>query len=316
MVSRPYGSFLRSGRMGGMVPEQIILSCPFCPGDVLTLTAAIESLHAIYPGRYATDTRTYHPYMFENNPHITPLGDSEARVVAMDYPMFRQSNVLPLPFLRGFTDYLGKQLGVPLDCRVNRPCLYLSKEEAEAAPQVQPPYIVINAGIKSDFTCKAWPVEYYQAVVDAFHHRIRFVQIGESCHNHPPLENVLSLVDQTPGRKLIMLAYHAFAGVGPDTYLMHLMAAWRKPYFAISGGKIPVQWIQYPYQQTFHSVGQLPCNAHGACWCSRVVPLGDGTPHDQALCKMPVDGIAACMKMIEPQEVSLGVERLLRANGL
>ncbi len=299
-----------------MVKERLILTSPQCPGDVLTLTAAIESLHATYPGEYATDTRTFHPYIFENNPRITRLGDAEGSVIPMQYPLFTESNVLPLPVLRGYTDYLGKQLGVPLDCTVNRPCLYLSQEEAAAAPQVARPYVVVNAGIKSDFTAKAWPLENYQAVVDALHGRIQFVQTGESCHHHPPLKNVLNLVDQTPGRKLITLAYHAFAGIGPDTYLMHLMAAWRRPYFVISGGRIPVQWIQYPYQQTFHSVGQLPCNARGACWCSRVVPLGDGTPHDQSLCQMPVNGVAACMKMIGPQELILGMERLLNASGL
>ena len=62
--------------------------------------------------------------------------------------------------------------------------------------------------------------------------------------------------------------------------------------------------------------GPIAVQRPGACWCSRVVPLGDGTPHDQSLCQMPVDGIAACMKMIGPQELILGMERLLRANGL
>ena len=101
MVSRPYGSFLRSGRIGGMVKERLILICPSMPGRRAHAHGGDRVAACHLSRQYATDTRTYHPYIFENNPHITPLGDSEGSVIAMDYPMFRESNVLPLPFLRG-----------------------------------------------------------------------------------------------------------------------------------------------------------------------------------------------------------------------
>ena len=56
-----------------MVRKKIILSMGLPPGDVCTLTAAVESLHATYPGRFVTGVRTAHDEIFLHNPYIARL---------------------------------------------------------------------------------------------------------------------------------------------------------------------------------------------------------------------------------------------------
>jgi ADP-heptose:LPS heptosyltransferase len=103
---------------------------------------------------------------------------------------------------------------------------------------------LINAGIKNDFTTKAWPVEYFQEVVNRTCGRIQWVQIGAKEHDHPVLTGVIDLRGQTDHRQLIRLVWHAQGGLGPVTYLQHLCAAWEKPYVCLLGGREPVTWTQ------------------------------------------------------------------------
>jgi len=110
--------------------RHLILRTMLSPGDVCTLTAAVESLHATYPGRYVTDVRTSCDALFEHNPLVTKLADGEGEVLEMHYTeSVNRSDDLPDPFLRGYCRNLGRQLGVPLEPTTNRPPLYLSPDE-------------------------------------------------------------------------------------------------------------------------------------------------------------------------------------------
>ena len=333
-----YGSLLdeaiaRAERSG---PQQLILVTPLCPGDLLTLTAAIESLHQTYPGEYLTDVRTNHPAIWQGNPHITPIADGTpgARSIQMHYPSINSSNQVNQPFLAGYTDYLSTQLGRPLRLTTARPSLYLTAAEERLtpaalwpdAPDLSPAALggrrlwLVNAGIKSDYTCKQWPVEYYQAVVDATQDKIAWAQIGLARDNHPRLRHVICLLDSGPPmRELILLARHAAGGLGPVTFLQHLMAAWHKPYVCLVGGREPSTWVQYPKQHTLHTVGQLDCCAYSACWRGRVLPLNDGQEPDKSLCLHPVQElanrtlarpVARCMANLKPDEVIAVLRRV------
>jgi ADP-heptose:LPS heptosyltransferase len=180
------------------------------------------------------------------------------------------------------------------------------------------PIWIVNAGIKNDYTIKQWPVEFYQAVVDATADRICWVQIGLKQHNHPQLSNVLSLLDTGPPmRETILLAHRAAGALGPVTFLQHLCAAWEKPYICLVGGREPATWVQYPRQHTMHTIGNLDCCESKGCWRARVVPLKDGNEKDKSLCQYPVkDGlerpVAKCMAMIGPQEVIGLLERIVQ----
>ncbi len=304
-------------------PRRLILRTSLCPGDVLTLTAAVESLHRKYRRQFVTDVRCPCPELWQHNPHLTPLDEASPGVEVLDchYPSIDRSNQTPACFLAGYTEHLGKQIGRPLHLTTNRPHLYLSDEEQSWISQVHEvlgratPYWLVTAGTKRDFTAKQWPVEFYQKVVDHFAGRLLFVQVGAEEHDHPQLRGALSLVGETDHRQLVRLAYHAAGGLGPVTYLQHLCAAWQKPYVCLLGGREPVTWAQsYPLQITLHTLGQLDCCRTGGCWRSRVVPLGDGDGKDRSLCEVPIvtmqRPVARCMAMIRPEEVIAVIERM------
>lgn len=303
--------------------RRLILHSRLCPGDVMTMTAAVEALHHCFPGEFETDVRTPAPEIWQHNPRLTPIADGDGEEIRLEYPTIHQSNQRLVSFLDGYAIHLGCRLGIGLRAVTNRPLLYLSPEEKRWVNQVEQhhghrgPFWLVNAGTKTDFTAKQWPLEHYQQVIDATRGRIQWVQIGALEHLHPPLSGVIDLRGRTDHRQLIRLAYHAAGGLGPVTYLQHLCAAWEKPYVCLVGGREPAAWVQYPRQVTLHTIGQLDCCRGGACWKSRVVPLGDGDSKDSSLCQQPVTTLARpvgrCMQLITPAEVLAVLERMLNA---
>lgn len=247
----------------------------------------------------------------------------------MEYPLINQSNQRPVHFLEGYCEYLAGQLGLPsLRPQEFRGDLYLSNDERGWMNQVEEStgyrgaFWLVNAGSKNDFTCKQWPLESYQQVVDHFRGRITFVQIGASEHNHRPLSGVIDLRGKTDHRQLIRLVYHAAGVLTGVSYPMHLAAAvptraerrGYRPCVVVNGGREPPQWEQYPGHQFLHTIGALDCCAGGACWKSRVLPLGDGDQKDRDLCAQPVAGYPRCMWLITPDEVMRAIERYLFSN--
>lgn len=306
------------------------------PGDLCTLTAALESLHATYPGEYLTDVRTPCPDIFLGNPHITPIADGEpdVRRINLGYPTINRSNQTLVSFLSGMTTDLGNQLGRPLELTTNRPHFYLSDAERSVVRGQLPvetdngplttdhrPLWIVNAGIKSDFTLKQWPVEYYQEVIAKTSDRIQWAQIGNADHDHPQLDNVIDLRGRTTARQLMRLVAAANGGLGPVTWLQHLCAGFEKPYVCMLGGREPVAWTQYQLQRTLHTIGRsIPCCQSGACWRSRVIPLGDKingkpNPADSSLCEYPITSmqkpVGYCMAAIKPMEVIHAIEGFL-----
>ncbi len=297
-------------------PRKLILKSELSPGDIMTMTAAIESLHATYPGQYTTDVRTPASEIWENNPHITKM-DDDAETLVVGYTSIGRSGQCNIPFLSGYTEDLGAKLGVPLQLTTNRPHLYLSDEEKSWSNQVQEvyselqgrqmPFWLLDAGVKSDYTAKQWPLEYFQEVVDQTEGDIMWVQVGSLEHDHVSIAGALNLIGRTDHRQLIRLAYHAEGGLGPVTYLQHLIAAWGKPYLCLLGGREASTWVQYPIQHTFSCIGQLDCCRDNGCWKSRIVKRGDGDEKDDSLCHRPVLGltrpVGKCMASIKPEEV-------------
>jgi len=176
------------------------------------------------------------------------------------------------------------------------------------------PYWIVAAGGKFDYTIKWWHRRRWQEVVDHFRGQVRFVQVGDNGHYHPPLKGVLDLRGKTSLRELIRLVYYADGIVCPVTLHMHLAAAVPmpagkkrlRPCIVIAGGREPAHWEQYPGHQFLHTIGQLDCCATGGCWKSRTVALGDGSPLDQpdSLCRtVTAAGMPKCMEMISSAQV-------------
>jgi ADP-heptose:LPS heptosyltransferase len=241
----------------------------------------------------------------------------------MHYPLISQSNQRPVHFLEGYCEHLAQQLGLaalrPMEFRGS---IYLSLQERQAPPAVAPPYWLLNAGSKTDFTCKQWPVARYQEVVDRLAGRIQFVQIGaeDPGHRHPRLRGVVDRVGRTSIRELVLLMHHAAGVLTGVSFPMHLAAAVPRPQGAaglrpcvvVAGGREPVHWEQYPGHQFLHTIGQLPCCAEGGCWRSRVEPLDDGSDQDGSLCERPMDGYPQCMASITVNDVLRQIEGFVR----
>lgn len=284
---------------------KMILRTTLPPGDVCTLTATVYSLKRQFPD-FQVDVRTHHPDIWRYNPDITPLDTTEGDVIDCHYPLINRSNQIPATYIHGYCAFLAEQLEIPLTLQTNRPHFYWGHGETHR--EMSKRYWLISPGLKNDFTAKAWPVEHYQAVVDALRDDVEFVQIGNKGDNHPQLHGVTNLVGQTSLRELILLAADCMGGIGPSTLLQHLCGGWQRPYVCLLGGRESIPWqASYPTQATAHTIGQLDCCAVGACWKSKVV--GE--------CKYPVldlaRPVARCMAMISPEEIIPIIRRCLQS---
>ena len=292
-------------------PIPILLKTDQAPGDALAMTAAIYSLHCAHPKKYVTAVESLWPEIFEFNPDVVSAGSiPDASPVQMHYPAIHKSNQRGIHFMQGWCEFLGMALGVNIPLLTNRPHLYFSK------PAPQECYWVICSGGKSDFTNKLWGHSNYQSVVDLLSDNICFIQVGDKKNDHQRLYGIVDAIGKTSLRELFHLVRCARGVVCGVSLIMHIAAALEKPAVVIAGGREPVQWNSYPKQQYVHTVGALPCsdiqgNIGGACWRSRVVPLGDGTLLDNDTCERPENGFPKCMNMISPTMVS---ELVLRYN--
>src|SRR5262245_27861166 len=135
------------------------------------LTAAVRDLHACYPGKFVTDVRTPFPELWQHNPHLTPLDetDPEARIIDCQYPLIHQSNQRPYHFIHAFIHYLNEQLDLQIKPTAFKGDIHLSEVEASWPSQVgvicgdDRPFWLLAAGGKYDFTCKWWDPKRYQA---------------------------------------------------------------------------------------------------------------------------------------------------------
>lgn len=299
-----------------MTPEPIIIKSTLPPGDIMTMTTAIKSLHDLYPGRYLTAIETLYPEIWKNNPFLSDV--KEGKVIELGYPEIQKAGDVSINFLQGFILDLEKKLNIHLRLTTNKPDLYFTDNEKENPPFLNLPkqYIVFNAGVKKDYTAKQWPIEYYQEVVNYFKNKISFVQIGRAKDLHYPINGAINLIEKTTIRELICLCLHAVGGLCPVTFLQHIMASAEKPCTVLVGGRENISWVaSYPYQTLLHRIGSsLPCCKKQACWLSRIMPLyddkllpGSNISMDKSLCKLPVTHtimpVAKCMYDIKPIDV-------------
>ncbi len=306
--------------------RKLILAQTQSPGDIIMLTAAVRDLHLAYPSRFLTDVRTPSPALWENNPYVTKLSESDPGVEVIDcqYPLIHRSNVAPYHFLHGFIHFLNGRLGVSAEPTLFKGDIHLSEAERAQPSRVQEitgapmPYWIIVAGGKRDFTIKWWDHSRFQEVVDYFQGKILFVQTGRPDHHHPELHGVLDLRGYTDLRQLVRLVYHAQGVLCPVTMLMHLAAAVEvkggipinRPCVVVAGGREPPHWEAYPHHQYIHTAGALLCCDNGGCWKARTVPVGDGDARDlpENLCVDVRNGLPHCMDMITSAEVARRIE--------
>jgi hypothetical protein len=259
--------------------------------------------------------------------------DPELEVVELNYhgeypASINHSNHGAYHFIHGYAQDLETKLGVKVPITDFKGDIHVSEKEMSWMSQVDEVGIhdqfwIMMAGGKTDFTAKWWNPAAYQRVVDSLQGRVLFVQCGERSHFHRPLDGVIQLVGKTTIRQFVRLMYHSDGVVCGVTFAMHLAAAVpMKPFdrkgrrrplkracVVIAGGREGTHWEAYPHHQYLHTIGALPCCAHGGCWKSRCQKVGDGDPKDsENLCVAPVQVsedlvIPKCMDMITPEHV-------------
>jgi ADP-heptose:LPS heptosyltransferase len=309
-----------------MSSRKLILCNTQSPGDIVMLTAAIRDLHLAYPGEFVTDVRTSSPALWENNPYLTPLDESDPDVTVLEceYPLIHRSNDAPYHFIHGFIENLNDRLDLSIRPTQFRGDIHVSPLEKSWFSQIEElvhepvPFWIVAAGGKHDYTIKWWDRARFQQVVDHFRGRVLFVQVGEAGHVHPPLENVVDLRSKTDLRQLVRLMYHAQGVLCPVTLFMHLAAATEtrpemprnRPCVVVAGGREPPHWEAYPHHQFIHRAGSLRCCEHGGCWRSRAVPLGDGDEKDlpEHRCVDLVGALPRCMDLITAEDVIRAIE--------
>jgi ADP-heptose:LPS heptosyltransferase len=301
--------------------RRLLLKCGLALGDIVMLTAAVRDLHRCYPHRFLTDVQTSCPEIWENNPYLTPLSETDARVEVIEcsYPLIDHSNTTPYHCLHGFIDFLNSRLGLNIRPTAFKGDIHISRQEKAWHSQVMEvagreiPFWILLAGGKYDITIKWWQVERYQQVVNHFKGKIQFVQLGDYGNHHPKLQGVIDFRGETSLRELIRLLYHSQGALCSVTGLMHLAAAVEmkgnrrknRPCVVIAGGREPAHWEAYPDHQFIHTNGALACCSEGGCWKDRVVPLRDGDKRDGKghLCVDVVGKLPHCMDLITPPEV-------------
>jgi ADP-heptose:LPS heptosyltransferase len=306
--------------------RKLILRNDFSLGDIVMLTAAVRDLHRCHPNRFLTDVRTFYADLWQNNPYLTPLDESDPDVEILDchFPLIDRCDHTPYHCLHGFIEFLNDRLSLNIRPTAFQGDVHLSDLEKSWCSQVHEvtgedtPFWIVVAGGKYDVTIKWWDARRYQEVVDAFRGKIQFVQVGDRGHHHPRLDGVIDLRGQTDLRQLVRLVYHAQGVLCGVTGLMHLAAAVevkggsppQRPCVVVAGGREPVHWEAYPHHQFIHTIGALPCCATGGCWRARTVPLGDGDERDKpdSLCVDVVDDLPRCMDMITAADVIRRVE--------
>src|SRR4051812_10175044 len=314
--------------------QKLVLKSSFALGDIVMLTAAVRDLHACYPNTFQTDVRSPFPELWEHNPYITCLQETDpgVSVIECSYPLINHCNEQPYHCLHGYIDFLNSRLNLQIHPTSFRGDIHISELEASWYSQIfelaacDLPFWIIVSGGKYDVTVKWWSPARFQEVVDYFSGRIQFVQVGHDGDHHPPLDRVIDLRGRTNFRELIRLVYHSQGVLCPVTSLMHLAAAVplkhrggaTRPCVVIAGSREPAHWEAYPGHQFIHTNGALPCAPSGGCWRDRVLPLGDEDSRDQAdhLC-LDHDGVLPrCMSLITAQDVIQRIETFFQGGAV
>jgi len=273
------------------------------PGDVMALTAAVRDLHKAYPDLSAPTSK-----FNRLNVHYDRIRKPGERYFSSKSIKTR-ANVMGCHMLDGYREYIGAYLGVDIPVYSLAPDLHFTDKEL-SCPPIGPPYWVVFAGGKSDFTNKIWDHENYQAVVDGLRGAVPFVQVGAQKDNHPPLSGVTNLVGKTSLRQLIVLIKHAQGVLCPITCGMHIAAACETPCVVLAGGREPPAWEHYPGHTYIHTIGQLDCCSDGGCF-TRKADLGKRVDCRHVVAG-PSQAQAACMLAITSDHVMtaiLGIQR-------
>ena len=299
------------------LPRRVVFHNRQALGDILMFTCAVRDFKRAYP-EVEVQVRSTAMHIWDHNPNIKsgkwievvdplmywqdkskkPSPDQLRQLtehaiktgIDEDKPVLvyigpgkatNASNRSDLHFSNAFRLSMEHALGVRIPQGPIRPDVYMSEAEYSAPPLVEPPYWLIVAGEKGDWTCKTFPFQKWQRVVESLP-KIKFVQLGSTGHKHPELtgDNVVNMIGKTQDgdtgiRDLWNLFNYCEGSMGLVSFQMHLAAAFNKPCIVIAGAREPVHFTRYPGQQYLATDGCLPCtvdNGHNpkSCWFCKI----------------------------------------------
>lgn len=281
--------------------ENIIFELYHAVGDLVVFTSVLRDLYKHYNDWIKFDVHSYYPEILENNPYITKLSkeDSKNNVIKIlhsDVFTYRNS-------MDHYSTVLNKIIQRKLQLEIEQtsiyPEIFLSDEEKDRKKTLQKfdihgKFIVFNCGFKNDIILKTYPIFHWEKIIKELSKRkIQMIQVGSNRHNHPEFNNgTKSLIGKTENfRDLLALCYHSEASINHMSLNTHIMAAFNKPCFTISGGRENPRFETYPNQQYFHTVGHLDCCKNDGCWKKK---------RDECLSMVGTMAYPKCMLMINP----------------
>lgn len=303
---------------------KLVLKHRRAPGDIVVTTALVRDLKHAYGDDVEIDFRASYPAIYENNPYVKTLDESDptVQVINLDYERtLRAAETGRFHFLTAFHQEFKHETGLAIPCTEAKPSLFLTPKE-DAVPPVLGRYWLIVGGGKTDMTVKHWEYSRYQETVDRLRELgIRFVQTGAavSGHVHPPINNALNLVGWGNLRHLMWQIRHADGVICPITCAMHMAAAFDKPCVVVAGGREHPWWEHYSNQygafgpecspvkvphRFLHTVGSMECCREHGCLATQV----EKTLVPGPLCQFPVvrsndQKVAECMDRISVDHI-------------
>lgn len=299
--------------------KRILFTDSHALGDAAENLIAIKDFHNSNPSIEVNYQGTGEQ-LFENIPWVNrKMTRSTAdQVVQITMDLINNSNKNGMQVVRCIEYDIEKKTGLkihPGDLKL--PVMFSNEELADrkmfAENGIPSAYWIINAGGKSDFTTKHYPVEYFQKIVDATKHKITWVQVGMSQHQHKPLQNVINMIDKTKSlRDFLKLIYFSSGVLTPISSTLHLSAmpmpanGKTRPCVVLGGGREPQSFTLYPNHHWFSAVGHLKC-CSSPCWKAKV-EKGENS------CVNPVEIggqlVPKCMTIINPHLVASKVLQL------
>jgi len=272
-------------------------------GDAMMMTCGIRDFKAAFP-EVKVKVKSIGMHVWDNNPYIDQDINPEKTINCGTAWLTNASNRLNLHMANAYRLSIQNETGLAFEQGPISPDIWLSEEEYNAAPIIPGPYWLIVKGGEPGWPLKMYPIEGWQAVVDALP-QIKFVELGTSEHvrAHGKLKNnkgnLVEMVGKTQDpntgiRDLFKIFLHAQGSVGLVSMHMHLSSAFGNPCVVVAGAREPAWFTQYYGHIYLHTNGLLPCAERRACWhCT--------TP----TCKNLVsDSITPkCVDLIKPQEI-------------
>jgi hypothetical protein len=257
---------------------KVLIFFGYAPGDDLLCTAVLRELRE--RGQDKLLMISNHPGLFVNNDDATYVRAVTGQHLAAgsDPALYRQfariwrgdfKKIIYAPFdgmdrseppSRHIVANMCASAGITGSVSV-RPYLQLTDDEKGHAAWAADRIVIQSSGMAAlrPMANKQWYPERFQAVVDALHGELRFIQLG--AFTDPALRNAEDYRAVTSIREAAAILHHARLYVGTVGFLMHLARAVECPGVIVFGGR-EAPW-QSGYVCNFNLFSAVPC---APCW--------------------------------------------------